>query len=174
MAGGEDEHIGEPRPTAKKLERCNEHQPLSDCVADLVYEFRRLEDGCKDIRTELRDHDDNVLKFWKELAQLDGELKVNAKTMEKVVGMLKSTNSRLSNVTGHLDELLALVAKNMSTSKTNEDWFKKQFEDFLKAQRSQEEANRKANAKMIWKLVGVIVTLALFIAGITGNINLPW
>lgn len=161
-----DKKIPDPKP----IERCEEHHPLVNCVNRMIYEVRELIAEISQIKTMIRSHDDKVVDFYEILAQVSAQLKTNNDLMAKTIGMLNDTSLREAKTAGHLEEILALLAKNMGNNK--EDWFCKQLELYQKAQTKALTDAQKANAKLMWKLVGVIITLALFIAGVTGNINI--
>jgi hypothetical protein len=154
-----------------KIERCDEHHPLADCVSKLIYEVRELTDAVGLTRMAVREHDDKVIKFYEQNALLASQISTNNEMLEKVVKLLKETSARESIMSQHLEEVLAQVAKNSANN--SEDWFKKRLEEMMNAQTAMMEKNRKENAKLLWKLVGVIVTLALFVAGVTGNLSVP-
>jgi N-dimethylarginine dimethylaminohydrolase len=155
----------------EKILRCDEHHPLADCVSKLIYEVRELTDAVGLTRMAVREHDDKVIKFYEQNALLAAQIKTNNEMLEKVVKLLKETTAREAMVSQHLEEVLAYIAKN--TANNSEEWFKKRLEEMMTAQTQMLEKNRKENAKLLWKLVGVIVTLALFIAGVTGNLSIP-
>lgn len=166
---------GEKANEKPPIKRCDEHHPLSECVHDLSIEVRDLSDKTDLVRQEVRNHDNKTIKFYESQAKLSAQLESSNKLMEKIVELLNKETGRQAITSQHLEEVLSQLSKNMGVSKeTIQTWLCEQLAESRKADEATATTLAKNNMKLIWKLVGAVVLLALFIAGVTGKINITW
>ena len=149
---------------APKTVRCDEHTPLVDSISKIVYEMRELEDLILLIRSDIRNHDDKTIKLFEQNTKLTIEIGENNNSLTKLDRLLNEAITKQNILSLHLAEAVEIMTKD---THSDDNWLKNQFEKYQKAQLEQMKFVRQENAKLMWKLIGVIVTLAGVIAGMT-------
>lgn len=152
-----------PTNNTPRTQRCDEHTPLVDSISKIVYEMRELEDLILLIRNDIRNHDDKTIKLFEQNTRLTIEISDNNTSLTKLDRLLNEAITKQNILSLHLAEAVEIMTKD---THADDNWLKKQFEEYQKAQTKQMVFIQKENAKLMWKLMGVIVALAGAIAGL--------
>jgi hypothetical protein len=159
-----------------ETQRTDDQQPLIDSISKIVYEMRSLEDLANLIRTDIRNHDDKTQKFYQQNERLGIEISQNSQALIKLDRALNEIITKQNILHIELEAVLQSLGhdKKSETPSGGEDgneWFKKQLEAYQQSQRDMIDQNRKDNNALLLKILGALIAIALFIAGITGNLT---